>query len=132
MLFQASKFYGFLCWNKLLFFKMRFLYPYSYYLQKTEKGDCNEDGKIDCIDFAYMHRLGGYSCKDASFTKTAFYDRFMTCWKVVQEAMPQTTTSSSNSSSISWTVFLLSPLMEIYGVYCSFCYQFINVQFKFY
>ncbi|XP_045135806.1 lysozyme-like isoform X1 [Portunus trituberculatus] len=71
------------------------------FAQKTEKGDCNGDGKIDCIDFAYMHRLGGYSCKDASFTKTAFYERFMTCWKVVQEAMPQTTTSSSNSSSIS-------------------------------
>ncbi|CAH1377255.1 lysozyme 2-like isoform X1 [Tenebrio molitor] len=25
--------------------------------------DCNNDGKIDCDDFAAIHKLGGYGCK---------------------------------------------------------------------
>jgi len=25
--------------------------------------DCNDDGTIDCYDFAAIHKLGGYGCK---------------------------------------------------------------------
>ncbi|XP_066966294.1 lysozyme 2-like isoform X1 [Macrobrachium rosenbergii] len=49
-------------------------------------GDCNEDGQVDCTDFAQMHRMGGYGCRDPSIRTTDFYKRFETCWKVVQAA----------------------------------------------
>ncbi|KAH0820013.1 hypothetical protein GEV33_002777 [Tenebrio molitor] len=32
------------------------------YMQKFQQ-DCNNDGKIDCDDFAAIHKLGGYGCK---------------------------------------------------------------------
>lgn len=59
------------------------------FAKEPEKGDCNGDGKVDCIDFAYMHRLGGYSCKDPSMINTTFYQRFHSCWQVVQAALPK-------------------------------------------
>lgn len=64
-------------------------------LQDPKKGDCNGDGKIDCIDFAYMHRLGGYGCKDPSMNSTDFYKRFDTCWRVVQAALPKESSTVS-------------------------------------
>ncbi|XP_050716991.1 lysozyme-like isoform X2 [Eriocheir sinensis] len=71
----------------------------SEYMNKfskdPKKGGCNGDGKIDCIDYAYMHRLGGYTCKDPSMTSTTFFERFNTCWKVVQAAMPKESPQAS-------------------------------------
>ncbi|KAJ8894281.1 hypothetical protein PR048_006894 [Dryococelus australis] len=35
------------------------------------KQDCNGDGKIDCLDYAAIHRMGGYGCKgelDAAYS----------------------------------------------------------------
>ncbi|XP_055855067.1 uncharacterized protein LOC129918502 [Episyrphus balteatus] len=29
--------------------------------------DCNQDGKIDCLDYAAIHRLGGYGCPGQIF-----------------------------------------------------------------
>lgn len=63
--------------------------------QDPMKGDCNDDGKIDCIDFAYMHRVGGYSCKDPSMANTTFFKRFETCWNVVQAALPKESSQAS-------------------------------------
>ncbi|XP_050716983.1 lysozyme-like isoform X1 [Eriocheir sinensis] len=60
-----------------------------------KKGDCNGDGKIDCVDYAYMHRLGGFTCKDPSMTNTSFFERFNTCWQVVQAALPKESPQAS-------------------------------------
>ncbi|XP_075209766.1 invertebrate-type lysozyme 3-like [Lycorma delicatula] len=38
---------------------------------KRYKTDCNGDGKIECIDFALIHRLGPFGCNgtvDSSYT----------------------------------------------------------------
>ncbi|KAG7158301.1 lysozyme-like isoform X1 [Homarus americanus] len=62
------------------------------YMKKFSAGvqgvnnDCNGDGKVDCVDFAFMHMLGGFGCHDSSLLTTDFYKRFDTCWKVVQAA----------------------------------------------
>lgn len=45
------------------------------YMRKF-KQDCNGDGKTDCLDFAKIHRFGGYGCQgelDAKY-KNAFDD----------------------------------------------------------
>ncbi|KAK7060661.1 hypothetical protein SK128_018826, partial [Halocaridina rubra] len=49
-------------------------------------GDCNEDGKVDCRDFAQMHRLGGYGCRDPAIRTTPFYESFENCFNVVSAA----------------------------------------------
>lgn len=93
----------------------------SYFLQEPEKGDCNGDGKVDCIDFAYMHRLGGYSCKDPSMINTTFYQRFHSCWQVVQAALPK---------NLSWAAFCYF-LLRRFEVF-SFCVtSWSSVQFNF-
>ncbi|GLV43192.1 uncharacterized protein CBL_14129 [Carabus blaptoides fortunei] len=35
------------------------------YMAKFGK-DCNKDGKIDCIDYATIHKIGGYGCEGAN------------------------------------------------------------------
>ncbi|CAL4130424.1 unnamed protein product [Meganyctiphanes norvegica] len=52
------------------------------------RADCNNDGKVDCVDFAYMHLLGGYGCKDPSIVTTDYFTKFQTCWNVVNSAQP--------------------------------------------
>nr|XP_053637219.1 lysozyme-like isoform X2 [Cherax quadricarinatus] len=48
--------------------------------------DCNGDGEVNCVDFAHMHMLGGFGCRDSAILSSEFYKRFDTCWKVVQAA----------------------------------------------
>lgn len=48
--------------------------------------DCNDDGVIDCRDFAFMHRIGGFTCQDPTVVDSEFFKRFMTCWNVVTQA----------------------------------------------
>ena len=38
-----------------------------------ERSDCNNDGVVNCHDFAIMHRLGGYGRKDQSIVTTDYY-----------------------------------------------------------
>ncbi|XP_069189563.1 invertebrate-type lysozyme-like isoform X1 [Procambarus clarkii] len=62
------------------------------YMKKFASGgagvsaDCNGDGVVNCVDFAYMHMLGGFGCHDSSMLGTAFFKRFDNCWKVVEAA----------------------------------------------
>lgn len=51
-----------------------------------EKTDCNGDGKLDCVDYIYMHKNGGYDCTNKNFVDSPFYRKFNTCWNVVQAA----------------------------------------------
>lgn len=51
-----------------------------------DKTDCNGDGKLDCVDYAYIHANGGYNCANKAILSTEFYKKFNTCWKVVQAA----------------------------------------------
>ncbi|EEB19554.1 conserved hypothetical protein [Pediculus humanus corporis] len=45
--------------------------------------DCNRDGKIDCVDFASIHHLGGYGCSSGTWNKD-FEARFYNCLTSVQ------------------------------------------------
>lgn len=64
------------------------------------KSDCNNDGIVDCRDYAYMHILGGYNCKDPAMANTTFIKRFETCWKVVQAATPKKFSSVSLAKEV--------------------------------
>lgn len=33
------------------------------YMRKYQQ-DCNGDGRIDCLDYAAIHKYGGYGCKN--------------------------------------------------------------------
>ncbi|CAH2043334.1 unnamed protein product, partial [Iphiclides podalirius] len=45
--------------------------------------DCNGDGRIDCLDFAAIHKLGGYGCKaDLPFK---FYNTLTQCLDYVSQ-----------------------------------------------
>lgn len=48
--------------------------------------DCNGDGTVDCLDYAHIHMMGGYGCKDPSVRTTDFYKVFENCWDVVNAA----------------------------------------------
>ncbi|CAG0915446.1 unnamed protein product [Notodromas monacha] len=42
------------------------------------KQDCNGDGKIDCVDFAMIHKSGGYSCS-TPIQETEYFKKFLSC-----------------------------------------------------
>jgi len=41
--------------------------------------DCNGDGRIDCDDFARIHKRGPGSCSDPNVQDTKYYKDFSTC-----------------------------------------------------
>ncbi|XP_015371381.1 PREDICTED: uncharacterized protein LOC107167012 [Diuraphis noxia] len=44
--------------------------------------DCNNDGVIDCYDFAAIHKLGGFGCKGN--LPHDFKTRFLSCQNTVK------------------------------------------------
>ncbi|XP_069985072.1 lysozyme isoform X2 [Penaeus vannamei] len=56
------------------------------YMAKFLNIDCNGDGTVDCLDYAHIHMMGGYGCKDPSVRTTDFYKVFENCWDVVNAA----------------------------------------------
>lgn len=44
--------------------------------------DCNGDGVINCLDYAAIHRLGGYGCRGP--TDQPYHDKFYNCLKQVE------------------------------------------------
>ncbi|KAK4292134.1 hypothetical protein Pmani_035080 [Petrolisthes manimaculis] len=58
----------------------------NYMANFSDITDCNGDGVLDCVDFAYIHNNGGFNCKDRSIITTSFYKNFDTCWNVVRAA----------------------------------------------
>ncbi|RWS29846.1 Lysozyme 1-like protein [Leptotrombidium deliense] len=42
--------------------------------------DCNNDGLIDCFDFALIHRKGAKRCKESEIYTTDYWTRFETCY----------------------------------------------------
>ncbi|KAL1117672.1 hypothetical protein AAG570_003987, partial [Ranatra chinensis] len=43
--------------------------------------DCNNDGVINCYDYAAIHRLGGYGCRNQ--LDLPYYNRFVNCQRQV-------------------------------------------------
>ncbi|KAK3856565.1 hypothetical protein Pcinc_037123 [Petrolisthes cinctipes] len=58
----------------------------NYMAKFSDIKDCDGDGVLDCVDFAYIHNNGGFNCADKSIITTNFYKNFNTCWKVVRAA----------------------------------------------
>lgn len=56
------------------------------YMNKFQQ-DCNGDGKIDCDDFATIHKLGGYGCKGAQLPEP-YGERYRQCKKIVGNIAP--------------------------------------------
>ncbi|KYB26179.1 lysozyme [Tribolium castaneum] len=56
------------------------------YMHKFQQ-DCNNDGKIDCDDFALIHKLGGYGCKGAAFPGV-YGERYLQCKAIVGGVKP--------------------------------------------
>ncbi|KAK9675306.1 Destabilase [Popillia japonica] len=50
------------------------------YMQKYQQ-DCNNDGKIDCDDYAAIHKLGGYGCQGQ--LPYEYAQRYQQCKKIV-------------------------------------------------
>ncbi|XP_068201135.1 lysozyme 2-like [Palaemon carinicauda] len=53
------------------------------YVSKTviSKGiDCDGDNLINCVDYAIVHKRGGYNCNQTDDRPTRFYKRFYDCW----------------------------------------------------
>ncbi|KAI7685364.1 Lysozyme 3 [Sarcoptes scabiei] len=49
------------------------------YMSKWKK-DCNGDGKIDCIDYALIHKLGPHGCgKIEALAATDYWNQFLEC-----------------------------------------------------
>jgi len=48
------------------------------YIAKYKK-DCNGDGRIDCEDFARIHKLGYGACNSPSFEQSEYYSAFKRC-----------------------------------------------------
>jgi len=48
------------------------------YMAKYKK-DCNGDGRIDCEDFARLHKLGYQSCDGSAITQSEYYSKFKSC-----------------------------------------------------
>nr|QPG92858.1 lysi [Lasioderma serricorne] len=51
------------------------------YMNKYQQ-DCNGDGKIDCDDFATIHKLGGYGCKGVPLPED-YGARYQQCKQIV-------------------------------------------------
>ncbi|XP_014272957.1 lysozyme [Halyomorpha halys] len=60
--------------------------------------DCNNDGKIDCFDYAAIHRLGGYGCQGQVDLK--FSQIFRACQAQVQSLAPSIDVRGGNSADI--------------------------------
>lgn len=41
--------------------------------------DCNQDGIIDCEDFARIHKNGPGACGDLQLLQTEYYQKFAQC-----------------------------------------------------
>jgi len=54
------------------------------YMKKFQK-DCNNDGHIECEDFARIHKLGGYSCYDPSVTNSDYHHIYSECTRSVNQ-----------------------------------------------
>ena len=46
--------------------------------------DCNQDGVIDCKDFARLHVLGGFGCTAPGFESTAFFQQYQRCRQTIE------------------------------------------------
>jgi hypothetical protein len=42
--------------------------------------DCNEDGVIDCLDYAAIHRAGPKSCNSQWFLESPYWSSFEQCY----------------------------------------------------
>lgn len=42
--------------------------------------DCNEDGVIDCLDFAAIHKGGPKACNSQWFLESKFWTEFQQCY----------------------------------------------------
>ncbi|XP_018332491.1 invertebrate-type lysozyme 3 [Agrilus planipennis] len=51
------------------------------YMSKYQQ-DCNGDGKIDCDDFAAIHKIGGYGCRGVVLPDP-YNSRYQQCKKIV-------------------------------------------------
>ncbi|CAH1405612.1 unnamed protein product [Nezara viridula] len=61
--------------------------------------DCNNDGRIDCADYAAIHRLGGYGCQGQVDLK--FGQTFRACQAQVQSlAAPTIDVRGGNAADI--------------------------------
>lgn len=49
------------------------------YMAKWRK-DCNEDGIVDCNDFAALHIAGPNSCNAQWFLDSQYYSDFRSCY----------------------------------------------------
>ncbi|CAH1972053.1 unnamed protein product [Acanthoscelides obtectus] len=56
------------------------------YMSKFQQ-DCNGDGKIDCDDFAAIHKFGGYGCKGQTLPEP-FSSRYHQCKQIVGQLRP--------------------------------------------
>lgn len=43
--------------------------------------DCNEDGVVDCVDYGYIHLLGGNGCSSASLESIDYLRDFVRRFK---------------------------------------------------
>ncbi|XP_074031979.1 lysozyme [Leptinotarsa decemlineata] len=50
--------------------------------------DCNGDNKIDCDDFASIHKIGGYGCK-GSVMPEPYGERYRQCKRIVGQYKPE-------------------------------------------
>lgn len=41
--------------------------------------DCNDDGVVDCLDYAHIHMLGGPACSSTPLTAQEFLRRYKKC-----------------------------------------------------
>lgn len=48
------------------------------YMTKLAK-DCNGDGVINCVDYAMMHKFGGYFCEKELLENQEYFDKIQTC-----------------------------------------------------
>jgi len=52
--------------------------------------DCNNDGLVDCLDYAHIHVLGGYGCRSQDFPTSEFFRKFSNCFDVLGAAIQNT------------------------------------------
>lgn len=47
---------------------------------KTMARDCNNDGAIDCVDYAAIHKYGKDNCDDSNIFESPFWNSFQSCY----------------------------------------------------
>nr|UNZ11904.1 invertebrate-type lysozyme 1 [Coridius chinensis] len=60
--------------------------------------DCNGDGRVDCADYAAIHRLGGYGCQGQMDAK--FWQTFRACQSQIQSLAPTIDIRGGNNAEI--------------------------------